>query len=339
MLDDLEQGCLGGVVLFRRNVESSESVCALLQEIRDKSPDSRRPLSAVDQEGGRVIRLKNPFTQLPPASCFRDRKRPELATLAGKVVGRELRAAGFTMNFAPVLDIDTYADSPVIGDRSYGKDVKEVIRYGLAFAGGLRDGGVFPCAKHFPGHGDAKVDSHLDLPVVEHDEARLNEVEMEPFAAWARTGLGPVMTAHVRYPALDLEHPATMSRRIIDGILRKKFRFKGAVLTDDLEMGAIVESGSVAGAAVDSVNAGADGLLICSDMDLRDELIQRLRIEAKTDMKFLARLKKAAFRVGALAYPAGADIPSSYIGSLEHSKAKEYLAKALVGCAGLIIWM
>ena len=211
----------------------------LLAEARREVPDAGSLITAVDQEGGRVVRLRNPLTALPPARRFGELDDPELTERAGALVGMELCAQGFTVNFAPVLDVDTYPSSPVIGDRAFGATPAAVIRHAIPFARGLRRGGVVPCAKHFPGHGGAALDSHLTLPRVPHPRKRLDQVEIAPFATWCREAMGPVMSAHVVYPGLDPKRPATLSGAIIDGILRRDLGFEGVVFSDDLEMGAI----------------------------------------------------------------------------------------------------
>ncbi|MBN2344661.1 MAG: beta-N-acetylhexosaminidase [Deltaproteobacteria bacterium] len=332
LASEIEAGELGGVILFSRNVESAEQVKALLDEIHSRAPEGKRPLISVDQEGGRVVRIREPLTVLPPAlqlgkpmgeTASESAKDAKRIYLAGKLVGHELRALGFSLNFAPVFDVNTNPDSPVIGDRSFGASPKEVVTYGLGFARGLRDGGVFPCAKHFPGHGDASVDSHLDLPTVHHDELRLMEIEVEPFAAWAKTGLGPIMTAHVMYPALDAAQPATMSRTILTGLLKERLHFDGAVITDDLEMGAITKGVGTTRAAVNTIRAGASGVLVCHTEALQHEVKTALIQEARMNTDFHLKLKKAVTRLAPLAYPAGPDIPFEWIGSDRHQRLRE----------------
>lgn len=264
------------------------------------------------------MRISHPLTVLPPARVLGEIDDTELTCAAGRVVGLELRSLGFTLNLAPVLDVDTNQNSPVIGDRSFGSRPDIVIRHGFAFARGLKAGGVLPCAKHFPGHGDAAFDSHHSLGLVEHDMARLETVEMEPFRAWTRTGLGPIMTAHVIYPSMDPENPATGSRKIITGVLREKMRFSGAVLTDDLEMGAVGYSGGPAAMSIASVRAGADGLLVCRSSKVREEVIDALAAEAFEHKGFEQKLQIAAKRLEPLGAPLGPDVDFSWIGSDDH---------------------
>lgn len=302
----VEADALLGIILFKRNVESHLQVAELNETARRAAPEGRPPVVAVDQEGGRVVRLRAPLTVLPAARMFGALDNRELTRKAGVLTAKELSAVGFTLNFAPVMDIDTHPASPVIGDRSFGPNPASVIRHGLAFAEGQQEGGVFPCAKHFPGHGDAAVDSHLALPTVSHSIERLQSLEMRPFAAWIAAGFGPVMTAHVMYPALDPTYPATLSSVIIEETLRKGLGYKGPVLTDDLEMGALASFGGPGGAAVQAVKAGADGLLVCRHLAHIDAVIDALAKEAADNSDFRARLDRADERLSSLRrLPAG----------------------------------
>lgn len=325
LASEIEAGELGGIILFSRNVESVAQVAELIAEIRRRAPEGKRPLISVDQEGGRVVRLRDPLTVLPPALEMVQRWDSNEIYIAGKLVGHELRALGITLNFAPVFDVNTNPNSPVIGNRAFGLTPKEVIANGLRFARGLRDGGVFPCAKHFPGHGDAEVDSHVGLPTVSHGIERLMAIEVEPFAAWAQTGLGPMMTAHVMYPALDTENPATMSKRVLSGLLREKLHFDGAIVTDDLEMGAITKGVGTTLAAVATLRAGASGVLVCHTEVLQKEVKEALIQEARTHGDFELKLKKAVSRLAPLAYPMGPEIPFDWIGSKGHQKMKQQI--------------
>jgi beta-N-acetylhexosaminidase len=326
---ELSRGALGGVILFRRNVERPDQVAELLAAVRATAPADAPPLAAVDQEGGRVVRLRAPLTVLPPMRRFGELDDPELTRSAGRLVGRELGAVGFTVNFAPVLDVDTNPDSPVIGDRSFGGDPELVIRHGLALARGLIDGGVWPCAKHFPGHGDATLDSHLSLPRVDHGMERLAAVELAPFAAWSYAALGPVMTAHIVFPALDPARPATASTAILGGELRERLGFTGPVFTDDLEMGAITELGGAAAIAVASLAAGADGLLVCHSAEVRAAVREALARAAAADPAIAARLAEATERLATLASPPATAAGLDWIGSAEHRRDQAELLRAL----------
>src|SRR6188768_3512820 len=227
---------LGGVILFSRNIEAPEQVAELSAESEMLGRDMPAWVS-VDQEGGRVARLKEPFTKWPPmATLGRAGKQSErLAERFATALAAELLAVGITLDYAPVLDIHTNPKNPVIGDRALAEDAGGVAKLGAAIIRGLQDNGVAACGKHFPGHGDTSTDSHLELPVVEHPPERLRQVEFLPFRAAVTAGVATIMTAHVFLPALDERRPATLSRRIVNGLLREELKFPGVILSDDLE--------------------------------------------------------------------------------------------------------
>lgn len=251
----------GGVILFRRNIPSS------LQELQALVADLHRlawrPLVSIDHEGGRVMRLGEPFTQFPPMACLGQQGDEDLARAVGLAMGRELATAGFDLVFAPVLDVASRADNPVIGDRALSADPHRVARLGIALARGLAEGGVLPCGKHFPGHGDTAADSHVTLPRVEADRAVLEARELVPFIAAAQAKLPALMTAHVVYPAWDPHRPATLSPRILRAVLREQLRYRGLLVSDDLEMAAIAQGNDLGEAALRALEAGVDGLLVC----------------------------------------------------------------------------
>jgi beta-N-acetylhexosaminidase len=254
---------LGGVIFFARNIEAPEQVAELAGDVQALA--SELPLwVSVDQEGGRVARLRKPFTEWPPMAVLGRSGSEELATRFAAALAAELKAVGVTLDYAPVLDIHTNPKNPVIGDRALGEDAGTVARLGAAIVRGLQDNGVAACGKHFPGHGDTSVDSHLDLPLVEHPPDRIRRVECVPFREAIRAGVAFIMTAHVLVPSLDEERPATLSPRIVQALLRDELGFPGVILSDDLEMKAVAKSYAVPEAAVQAVAAGCDGVLICS---------------------------------------------------------------------------
>ena len=254
---------LGGIILFSRNIEAPEQVAELSRDVQQLA--SGLPLwVSVDQEGGRVARLRAPFTEWPPMATLGRSGDPKLATRFAAALAAELKAVGITLDYAPVLDIHTNPKNPIIGDRALAESAELVGTLGAAIVRGLQDNGVAACGKHFPGHGDTSVDSHLDLPIVEHPPDRLRRVEFVPFREAIRAGVGFIMTAHVLVPALDGEKPATLSRRIVHGLLREELGYPDVILSDDLEMKAIAKTYAVPDAAVQAIAAGCDGLLICS---------------------------------------------------------------------------
>ena len=271
----IREGTVGGVILFSRNVEGPRQVRDLCREIRAAAGGGQpAPLVAIDQEGGRVMRLTAPgFTRFPPARCyslFRSRS-PRVAEAAGEAMAEELRAVGVDINFAPVLDVDSNPENPVIGDRALSSNPESVAELGIAFFRGMLSRGVLPVGKHFPGHGNTASDSHEVLPVVRSSRDTLLTREILPFRRAIRAGIPALMTAHVLYPALDREFPATLSEKILRGLLRKQLRFRGAVFSDALEMRAIAGRFGIGAAAVRAGSAGCDVVLVCGGELAREE--------------------------------------------------------------------
>ena len=227
----------GGFILFARNVVEPAQVRELNRELTSLLPDRVPPLLSVDQEGGRVLRVKN--TRWPAMRTVGNLGNLPATRQVAAAMGDELRAMGFNLNFAPVADVDSNPRNPVIGDRSFGRDPQTVAQHVVAFAKGLQNRGIIACVKHFPGHGDTDVDSHKALPVVDKDVQDLLHVELVPFKAAVEAGIDLVMTSHVLFPALDDDHPATMSRAVLHGLLRDRLGYKGLVISDDLEMKAV----------------------------------------------------------------------------------------------------
>jgi beta-N-acetylhexosaminidase len=254
---------LGGVILFARNVEEPGQVAELARELQ--SLGDELPLwVSVDQEGGRVARLRAPFTEWPPMATLGRSDDEGLASRFAAALAAELSAVGVTLDYAPVLDIHTNAQNPVIGDRALAQDADTVGRLGGAIIRGLQENGIAACGKHFPGHGDTSVDSHLALPVVEHSPDRIRRVECVPFREAIKTNVAFIMTAHVLVPSFDEENPATLSRTIVHGLLRQELGYDGVILSDDLEMKAIAAMHTVPDASVQAIEAGCDGVLICA---------------------------------------------------------------------------
>lgn len=306
----LAAGALGGIVLFKRNLGGSlHDVHARVRALGAIAPQGDPPLVAVDQEGGRVARLGAPLLRVPPL-----RRLGELADARGIAPGgaglafvrdvaeaqaRELAALGFTTAFSPVLDVDSNPENPVIGDRSFGRDPHRVAALGRALAEGLARGGLLACGKHFPGHGDTSVDSHLALPRVDRPRASLDATELVPFRDAARDDAFPLlMTAHVVYPALDAERPATLSPRVATDLLRGELGYRGVLVSDDLEMKAI--AGDAGEAAVAAIAAGCDALLVCSDEGVLERVEEALARAIDAGGAFAARARDADARFSAV---------------------------------------
>jgi beta-N-acetylhexosaminidase len=272
--DYLAQG-LAGVVVYAGNFPSVERLRELTTEIRRAA--GRPVLIGIDQEGGTRFALRGSFTAWPSAAHLGRIGDPALTEQVARAMAAELRAVGCNLNFAPMLDLHINSDSPVTTDRSFGADPHRVAKMGVAFDRGLRAGRVLSCAKHFPGHGDAVVDPHLDLPVFMGTMERLASVELVPFAAAVAAGVPLVMTAHILLPKIDSENPSSLSRVLLDGILRRRMGFGGVILADDLGMGAIARKYGPGEASVRTLLAGTDVAMLCHDWSAAEPAIAAVK--------------------------------------------------------------
>lgn len=289
-----------GAILFRRNVVTPAQVAAFTAALKGRAG---RPFAmAVDQEGGRVARLRgSPFIQLPPMRTLGASGDEGLLERVGRLLAYEVRSVGFDWDFAPVLDVDTNPDNPVIGDRSFHHDAGEVARLGVALAKGMESGGVASCAKHFPGHGDTSLDSHLALPRLPHAMARLQQIELRPFTAYARANLASVMTAHVVFEALEPKLPATMTPKALGDLLRGTMGFQGVIVSDDLEMKAIAANFATGDAVVAGLDAGVDLFLVCHTEAVQLEAIDAVVRAVESGRLTRERLETSRARLERLA--------------------------------------
>ncbi len=292
----IRDGGVGGVILFDKNIVDPPQVARLTNALQRLAARAHVAplLVAVDQEGGPVIHLRG--TEFPSAMAFGAAGDESLVAAAADVTARELRAVGIHMNCAPVLDVNNNPANPVIGVRSFGEDPVRVARLGSRAIAAMQAAGVLATAKHFPGHGDTSLDSHLTLPTVTHPRSHLDAVELLPFREAIRAGVAAVMTAHVVYPALDPEMPATLSPAII-GLLRQTLAFEGIVVTDSMRMRAVADRYTAGAAAVAAVRAGVDVVLACGPVEAQLEALDAVRSAARDGSLPEARVRDAARRV------------------------------------------
>jgi beta-N-acetylhexosaminidase len=268
LIDELQPG---GVILFKRNIVSPYQVSRLNHDLQDysRSRFGRGIFIGVDQEGGRVRRLARPFSEFGSPRSMAQSSDPSAAVEHfAKITAKELRITGFNVDFVPVMDLvddDALLETTVIGDRSYGPDPCLVAQLGRLLIETMRAHGVIPCSKHFPGHGGTLVDSHYETPVDHRPWETLESKDLYPFKKAIESDVEMIMTAHALYPAIDPDRPATVSSEALDGILRKRLGFRGVVVTDDLDMGAISKRFEADQAGLMALQAGADLLLICNE--------------------------------------------------------------------------
>jgi beta-N-acetylhexosaminidase len=274
LAERIREGRVGGVVLFKRNIGDPEQLRLLTRSLHDLAPADAPLTIAIDQEGGRVQRLRDPWTQWPPMRTLGGRPIEDTTAFA-KALALELLDVGVDLDFAPVVDVDSNPDNPVIGDRSFARDPATVGRHAAALITAMQELGIATCAKHFPGHGDTDLDSHLALPRLELERARLERTELPPFRAAIAAEVASIMTAHVLFPKLDPKRPATLSPEVM-GMLRTELGYDGLVFSDDIEMKAVADNFSVEDRSLGALRAGVDVILVCSQADLREEVLARL---------------------------------------------------------------
>ena len=303
----------GGAILFSRNIASLEQVVALNGELCALGTPEQPVLVSVDQEGGRVARLRGICTDVPAMRVVGEASLtdPDLPYRMGAMMARELSALGFHLDYAPVLDVDTNPQNPVIGERSFSRDAQLVAQAGAQLIRGLQQAGVAASGKHFPGHGDTDTDSHLELPRVPHGKERLEHTELVPFRAAIDVGVATLMTAHVLLPAIDAELPATLSPAILTGLLRQRLGYDGVIVSDDLEMAAVGARWSIEELVELGLQAGVDLFLICHDADKQARAIEAAhravasgKIPKERVLEALARVQRLKEKfVGAPAAP------------------------------------
>jgi beta-N-acetylhexosaminidase len=320
----IERSEIGGVMLFRPNVQAPGQLGALVAGLRAAAPAGTPLVVAADQEGGLVQRVRAPATEWPDMLSVGLAGDPARTEAVGRALGDELAALGIGWNFAPVLDVHTNPANPVIGNRAFGTTAATASAQALAFWRGLRQAGVLGCGKHYPGHGDTQSDSHHELPVVAHDLARLQAVELAPFAAAIAAGAEALMTAHVMYPALDPDRPATLSAPIATGLLRGRLGFRGLLVSDDLGMRAVADRWPIDELVVQGLLAGVDCFLIRGPAERQVAAWQALVRAAEARAEVRARVQESAGRMAAfkaglrVAMPVDAAELAARLGTPDH---------------------
>lgn len=270
---------IGGVCLFGRNVADPQQVrdlCAEIQSLRHRQEDKAPLFIGIDMEGGRVHRLKAPFTIWPPARELGDLDAPTATFHFANRMGQELKAVGINLDFAPCVDVFTNPANTVIGDRAISDDPEKVARHASALVRGYIKSDVITCAKHFPGHGNTIVDSHLDLPIENVDMNRLENCELIPFKRAFKARVDMVMTSHIKFPLIDPDWPVTLSEFFIKKIIREECRYRGLIITDDLGMKAMANHFGVGEIPVRALKAGAELLLYCNEPEVPPQAIEAI---------------------------------------------------------------
>lgn len=290
---------VGGFIFFSTNIENSNQFLTLINSLKEtNSSTNTTPLFfSIDEEGGKVTRMPSEFLKLPTNKAIGKINIPSFSYEIGRILGQELKEFGLNLDFAPVLDINSNPKNPVIGDRSFGPDPTIVSNLGVETMKGIQSQNIIPSLKHFPGHGDTSVDSHIGLPIVYNDINRLNSLELIPFSKAIKSGADMVMVAHILLPKIDPVNPASFSKTIISDILRDNLNFNGVVITDDMTMGAIMKNYNIGEAAVKSLNAGTDIILVCHGFDKETEVLKAIKTSAENGTLTQKSLDEKVYRI------------------------------------------
>lgn len=289
---------VGGIIIMGKNISTAQDMLKLINNSKKTNEHNKIPLFiSVDEEGGEVSRLPEEFKKLPSNGEIGNRNDEEFSYRVGTYLAEALNEFGYNMNFAPVLDVNSNPQNPVIGSRSFGEDPEQVATLGISTMRGMMDKDVIPVVKHFPGHGDTYVDSHKALPVVNTTLDSLQELELIPFQRAIDEGVDAVMVAHILYPELDPEYPSSLSKVIITDLLREKMQFDGVVITDDLTMGAIKNEYTIPEAALQSFIAGSDLLLVVHGYNNEIRTINALKNAVETGAVSEERVDESLKRI------------------------------------------
>lgn len=289
---------VGGFIILGENVKNTNQLLSLVNSLKTTNKSNSIPLFlGIDEEGGRITRMPHEFNRFPTNQTIGEVNNGTLSYQIGSLLSDELNAFGLNMDFAPVLDINSNPNNPVIGDRSFGTSPQVVSKLGIQTMKGIQSGNIISVVKHFPGHGDTSVDSHKGLPTVNNTMARLESFELVPFQQAIENHADGVMIAHILLPKIDAQYPSSMSKAIITDMLRKDLNFDGVVFTDDMTMGAITKNFNISDAAVKSVQAGTDIILVCNLYSNEIAVIQGIKEAVQKGELSEERINQSVYRI------------------------------------------
>lgn len=296
LIDDYH---VGGVILFKKNITGSQQLLDLNNQIKEiNSGHNNIPIFiSVDEEGGLISRMPSEIINLPDSKDIGDSHRSELAYQVGEAIGERVSSFGFNMTMAPVLDINSNPANPVIGKRAFGDNKEIVSEMGIEEMKGIQSQNIIPVVKHFPGHGDTDVDSHLGLPVVNHGLEKVRQMELVPFQNAVNQQADMTMVAHLLLPEIDSKYPSSLSKNVITNILREELKFNGVVITDDMTMGAIIENYDIGEASIKAVQAGNDIVLVAHGYENKVKVVNSLINAVKDGTISEARIDESVERI------------------------------------------
>ncbi len=282
---------------FRENIKNPEQTVEFLNKLKEINKNKPIPLFlSIDEEGGRVSRLPSEFPKMPGAKVLGDINNQDLSFQYGKILAMRIKSLGFNMDFAPVMDINSNPENPVIGDRAFGNTIDIVVNNSLETMKGINSENIISVIKHFPGHGDTNMDSHIDIPIIDKDLKEINDLELIPFKEAIENGVDSIMIGHILFPALD-NKPATLSTKIINDLLRKELDFNGVVISDDLNMGAIVRNYTMEEAVIEFLNAGGDIALICHGGEEEYKIFDIIKREVENENISEEEIDQKVYRI------------------------------------------
>lgn len=296
-LYQLNTNKVGGFIFFSRNIRDEDQFLTIVNQLKVENPSEIPLFLAIDEEGGMVSRLSSFYGNLPDVKSLGDLNKEEVSYEYGVNLGKRLSQLGLNLNFAPVLDINSNPDNPVIGSRSFGNTAEIVEKHGMEVFQGIESQGIISTVKHFPGHGDTSVDSHYNLPIVNKDKEELMELELRPFIKAIEEEIEMIMIAHILYSALDSETPSTMSETIMQDLLRTELGYENIIISDDMTMGAITENYTIEVASVEFLKNGGDILLICHGEDNPSLVIEAIKDSIENDEITIDEIEEKVYRI------------------------------------------
>ena len=325
----ISQYKVGGIIFYKDNLVNPGQTVQLVNQMKSENDSNLPLLLSVDQEGGRVTRLPGGLVNFPPNHQIGAVNNPEFSYKVGTILGKELKAFGLNLNFAPVLDVNSNPNNPVIGDRSFGNNPEIVSKLGIQTMKGMQSQNIIPTIKHFPGHGDTSVDSHLELPIVNKSLEELKKLELIPFERAIENGADVVMVAHILLPKLDGKYPASMSKVVMTDMLRGQLGFNGVIMTDDMTMGAITDHFDIGRAAVESIKSGSDIILVGHGYNNVVQIISSLKTAVQNGEISEQRINESVARIMALKRNYG--INNEKVGAVNINEINQSITKLLKG--------
>lgn len=294
--ETIKERFLGGVIFFQRNIKTEQGTRSLIESINKINKSKLSMFIAIDEEGGAVSRTKGIYKNLPPISTLGEIQDTNKSKEYGRILGSKLYSLGFNVNFAPVLDINSNKDNPVIGNRSISSNVELVNVHSIPIIKGLQEYGIIAVGKHFPGHGDTLIDSHKSIPTINKTKIELENLELIPFKNAIENGVDGIMVGHLFVPSID-NKITSLSKKAITDLLRKELGFSGLVFSDDMTMGALIESTTIEQGALDFINAGGDVLLICHGLENTNKVLDYLTQALKENKLSEQRLNESVMKI------------------------------------------